>query len=451
MSVLEQISAMFTRSPKTSLQNIPGGAAAMQYTLPAKVGKSSVALFRHWAEHSEWVRSAINIRKSQVSQSEWDIGPYDSDKPYPRRMADHLRELFMSPNPKDGDFRTFIEQIVEDILVLDAGALEKVRSLIDVPVELWPVDGGTIKVSRFWDGEPDEPRYFWYPDHQERASFLNDDFLYLMTNPRTYTPVGLSPLETLKITIDAELSGMNYNKRQVEQAAPDGMLDLGEGVRPEQVDEFKQYWNAEVAGRGAMAFIGGTKGAKFHPFKGSNRDMQFLEWQQYLVRKIAAVFQLTPLDLGFGMDVNRSTAEVNQDQTEDRGLRPLLGLIQSALTREIVWDRRFGGPANNLAFKFTRLNLKETTSRAMINEKALAGLPWKSIDEARREDGREPLGGDYAKLMANTPRGIVILDDIPTAREYIEADKSPGGSDGGSSGKKPAAPKSKLLGSGLEG
>ncbi len=96
---------------------------------------------------------------------------------------------------------------------------------------------------------------------------------------------------------------MRYNKNQVEKAAPDGMMDLGEGVRPEQVDTFKAYWNQEVAGQGAMAFIGGSKNPKFIPFKGSNRDMQFLEWQIYLVRKIAGVFMLTPQDLGVTFDV----------------------------------------------------------------------------------------------------------------------------------------------------
>ena len=439
MSVMESLRTWLTR-PKA----IPTGqaAASMLLTLPPKVGKPSVPLYRHWAEHSEWVRAAINIRKSQVSQSEWDIAPFDPDKKYPVRVANELRELFKRPNPRDGDFRTFVEQVVEDILVLDAGALEKVPSLTGRTVELWPVNGGEIRVSRFWDGDPDEARYFWYPDGQERASWKNDEFVYMMSNPRTYTPVGLSPLETLKVAVDAELSGMNYNRRQVEKAAPDGMLDLGESVRPEQLEQFKQYWNAEIAGQGAMAFVGGSKNAKFVPFRGTNRDMQFLEWQIYLVRKIAAVFSLTPQDLGVTFDVNRSTSETQAEQTEDRGLRPLLGLVQSNLTRDIVWSKEFGGPENNLSFVFTRLNMKESLTRAQINKLALAGMPWKSIDEARREDGREPLGGMYSLLMANTPRGLVTLDDIPNAREVAQQDSGSNVGDGSSSGE-PAAAQSK--------
>ena len=264
-----------------------------------QVGKSHVRIFRNWAEHSEWVRAAINVRKAQVSSAEWDIVPanpdIDADN---KRLAKRIKDLFDTPNGAAMSFRSFIEPVIEDLLVLDAGCIEKVRNLRGETVQLFSVDGGTIRVSVTWDGDPREARYFWYPDHMERARWLNEEFLYMMANPRTYSPVGLSPMETLKSTIDAELGGHEYNRRQVQAAAPDGMLDLGEGVRPEQVEQFKSYWLSEVAGRGAMAFLGGTKNAKFIPFRESNKDMQFLEWQEYLVRKIAAVFGLSPQDLG---------------------------------------------------------------------------------------------------------------------------------------------------------
>jgi HK97 family phage portal protein len=359
------------RAPKTSPQNVPS-SAALAWQEPARVGKSNAMLFRNWSEHS------------------------------------------------------FMEPITEDILVLDAGVIEKVRSLRGQVRQLWGVDGAKIKVNSLWDGDEEEPRYYWYPDGFMRASFRNSEMLYIQAHPATYRVVGLAPLETLKNTIDAELSGHSYNARQVQNAAPDGMLDLGEGARPEQVDRFKSYWQAEVAGKGAMAFIGGSKNPKFIPFRSSNRDMQFLEWQVYLVRKIAAVFGLSPQDLGLTYEINRATAEVQSEQTEDRGLRPLLALIQDYLTREIVWDQSYGGPENNLAFRFTRLNLKESLSRAQMYKLGLAGVSWMTVNEARIADGREPLAGaQYDELMVITPTGAVSLDDVPTAREVLERNNKP--------------------------
>jgi phage portal protein BeeE len=443
------VTEWFDKTFRTSPKNVPsssamsgndGGIGGINSVDRERVGKPRANMYRAWSEHSEWIRAAVNIRKTQVSQSEWEIVKFDPTGPDPSpALQKQVKSLFTQPNPRSDSWRTFIEPIIEDLLVLDAGVIEKERTLRGDLVGLWPVDGAKIKVSAIWDGtDPEEPRYFWYPDNYERDKFADADMLYMMESPATYRVVGLSKLESLKQTIDAELHGHQYNHRQVINAAPDGMLDLGEGARPEQVDAFRSYWQAEVAGRGAMAFIGGSKNAKFIPFRGTNRDMQFLEWQLYLVRKICAVFGLSPQDLGVTADINRATADVQAEQSEDRGLRPLLGLLAEYLTREIVWDPTFGGPDNNLAFKFTRLNLKESMSRASVNAKALAGIPWKSINQARREDGLEPMEGDvYDKILVVTPTGAVSLDKVPSASESMAARKPEPPTPGNGSGKKP--------------
>lgn len=417
-------SAGVVRNARTSPKNLPTSSSVMVTTQDrGRVAKSNVRLFRNWSTSSEWIRGAINIRRSQVSAAEWDIVPFDQRKPYSKRLAKDIKRFLQTPNPHNSSFRSLIEPVVEDLLVLDAGCIEKVRNLKGELVQLWPVDGGTIRVSALWDGSnPDEARYFWYPDMVERARFKDDELIYMMLNPRSFTPIGLSPMETLKLTIEAELFGHEYNRRQVTGAAPDGVMDLGEGVTKDQVREFRQFFESEIAGRGAIGFIGGSKNAKWIPFRQTSRDMQFLEWQIYLVRKIAVVMGLTPQDLGVTFDVNRSTSEIQLQVSEDRGLRPLMSAIQDYFTEEVVWDKSFGGEDNNLAFRFTALNLKETTAKANINKLALAGTPWKTVNEARIEDGREPLKGDqFNSLIMVTPTGAVSLEDLPTAGDVHEA------------------------------
>ncbi len=431
---------------RTSPKNLPKGSTSLVFQERGKVGKSSAALFRNWAEHSEWIRGAIGIRKSQVSSAEWDIVPFDQEKPFNEGLQSQLRDLFERPNLAVESFRSWVEPLLEDILVLDAGVIEKERTLGGGIAALHAVDGGKIKVSAIWDGNPDEPRYWWVPTPEYEVPFRNSDMVYIMANPRTYSVMGLSPLETLKLTIDAELNGSQYNTRQVTNAAPDGLLDLGEGARPEQVEGFKSYWLSEVAGKGAMAFIGGTKGANFVPFRGSNREMQYKEWLEYLVRKICAVYLISPQDLGLTFDINRATSETQMEMTEDQGLRPLLALVQDYFTREIVWDESYGGNKNNLAFRFTRLNIKESMSKANINKLALAGMPWKPVNEARMDEGRPPLGdpndpeNPYNKLMANTPMGVVTIDKVASAQEVAMPPTPPAPAAGQSSPKTPAKP-----------
>jgi phage portal protein BeeE len=406
---------------KAGPTSLDRGTAAATFGWDGKVPIQNARVYRHWAKTSEWVRGAVNIRKTQVSSAEWDIVPFDQRQRYSKRLAADIKSMMTTPNPANDSFRTFIEPVVEDLLTLDAGCVEKERTLGGDLVHLWPVNAEYVRVDAMWEGNPNTARYLWYPNgFKATERWINDDFIYMMANPRTDTPVGLPPLETLRNAVEAELSAHEYNVRQVANAAPDGIINLGEGFSEAQVNRFREFFESEVAGRGPLGFIGGSKDPGFIKFRDSNRDQQFLEWQIYLVRKIAVVFGLTPQDLGVTFDVNRSTSEIQLQVSEDRGLRPLMSLMQEYLTEEVVWDRTFGGPANNLAFRFTALNLKESTAKAAIYEKALAGVPWRFINEARIDEGREPIPDMEGKLIMATPQGAVDISDVPTVRELLE-------------------------------
>lgn len=437
---------------RTRPTGTPEAAAIVMSTDRGKQGKANALLYRNWSQNGEWVRTAINIRRDQLASSEWDIVAYDPAQKIDEGMANEIRELFTQPNPLVQSWRAFIGPIAEDLLVLDAGVVEKERTLGGDLIALYPVDGAKVMVSTIWDGDPDESRYFYRPTPTSEIAFKNEDMIYMIMNPATNRVVGLSPLETLKMSIDAELTGSQFNARTVNNAAPDGIMDLGEGTRGEHVEKFKSYWAAEVAGRGALAFIGGTKGAKFIDFHKSATDMQYMEWLTYLTKKIAAVYGMDPLDFGLGADINKATAQVKDQQTEDRGFRPLLANVQDYNTREVVWDqtwaprRRAGGlsrarATNNLAFRFTRLNLKESLQKAQINQIALGGMPWKTTNEARRDDGRAPMGdpiaeeNPYNQLLANTPRGLVQVKNLPDATEIVTPPSTPDSSGGKPGGK----------------
>ena len=415
---------LFRQSAKTSPARAAAqtGTSSVALAYDGKVAIPDARMLRHWARNSEWIKGAIGIRKTQVSSAEWDIVPLDNTKEYPRRTQQRLRQLLRTPNPANDSWRSFIEPIIEDLIALDAGCIEKERTVMGDLVALWPVDAPKIKVNALWDGsDPQAPRYFWYPDGwKEGARFTSDDFIYMMQNRRTDSPIGYSPLATLQLTIEAEMQAHEYNRRQVAGAAPDGVLNLGEGMTEQQARQFASYFEAEVAGRGAIGFLAGVKNPGWIPFRANNREMQFLEWQIYLVRKICVVLGLTPQDLGVTYEVNKSTSETQIQISEDRGLRPLMTLIQEYITEEVIWDKSFGGPDNNLAFRFTALNLKESTAKAAIYEKALAGVPWRFVNEARIDEGREPIPEMEGKLIMATPQGAVNIMDVPTVREMLD-------------------------------
>lgn len=408
-------------SPKASPAKYPqvmygtGGGMGMVYGNSVLMRPPGLNSYRQYAQ-TPWVFAALNIRKDQVASAEWDIVPFDNTQKVAARQRKRLLELFDQPSPSFDSFQTFAKVVLNELLICDGAPIEKVRTPQGDIGELWPVVSDFIQIDGRWDGDPDKVRYFFVPDGTIRATYKNSDMVYLMANPRAGSPYGISPIGVLATIIESELQGIEYNRRQVMGAAPDGVLNIGESASGDDVQTFESKMRSKVNGQGAMAVIGGFKSPTWMPFRSSNREMQFREWQDYLIRAIATVLGLSPMDLAITFDVNRSTAEAQGTNTADRGLRPLMALFQSFMTREIVWDEAFGGRANNLQFVFKSLNLDETEQKANINKIAMPGIGWKSVNEARQTDGRPPNGDPadeeniFNHILIGTPTGIMDLN-----------------------------------------
>ena len=384
------------------------GAMGMQ-----TITKMSTEHLRRWSRLNPWIRAAINLRRTQISRSKWDIVSVEPGTDPDPRVVDRVKKLLRQPNPKGESWRSFIEPVVEDLLVLDQGAIEVEKtagsrvSAVNPIAYLWNKDAARIAFDKNWDGrDREKPRYYELDGTgKELAAYKNDELIVIIANAVTYSPIGLSPLEVLADTIESDLRAAEYNSKAVSQAAPPGVLHLGEGVRPDQVDAFKAYWEAEVAGRSQIAITGGGKGMQWMPLAASNRDMQFMEWQVYLARKICAVFAVQPQDIGISFDINKSTAETGAAFTYDNGIVPLADLIAEYVTREIV--ARYD---DNLRFVFTEVGRTAQRAIAEYNKMALAGLPWLRINDALRERGQDGIGPIGDQILFQTPKGYVPSD-----------------------------------------
>ena len=377
------------------------------------VQKRSVNMLRKWSRNNPWIRAAINLRRQQISRARWDIVTIDGESQANVEVVHQIKHLLRDPNTRMDSWRSFIEPIVEDILVLDQGCIEKELTVgaragrSTNPIKnLWPKDGSRIAFDPAWDGSNlKKPRYFEYDDTGKVvADYKNEEMVVIVANKVTYSPLGLSPLEVLAETIEADLRAAKYNNNIVEQATPPGIIDLGEGVRPDQVDAFKSYWEGEIAGKSQTAITGGGKGVKWIPMAQSNRDMQFMEWQIYLARKICAVFGVQPQDIGLNFDVNKSTSEYGAAFTADNGIAPLCELIADYITREIVWlyDR-------NLRFVYTDVGRESAAAVADYYKAALAGLPWLRLNDALKERGQDAVGDLGNEIWLPSPLGYMPL------------------------------------------
>jgi hypothetical protein len=122
--------------------------------------KPTAANLRRFAE-TPVVRRAINTIKDRIAELEWKIiakdGSVDSAEDGRIRI---LTANLAEPNAEDS-FRSLCEQVVEDIIVGGFGAIElELTGDAQRPLNLYPVDGATIRMRADWDGKPDSPALY---------------------------------------------------------------------------------------------------------------------------------------------------------------------------------------------------------------------------------------------------------------------------------------------------
>lgn len=368
--------------------------------------KPGVKMLRHFADSCEFVRMAINRRKHQIAQAPWKIVRQDDPKAdADPRVEKQIKDLLRNVNPKHESFRSLLDQVLEDFCIIDAGCIEKEKTLGGDIVALYAVDGGTIRVIPEWQGEdPMAPRYEQWINSRKVASLRNDELIYLMANPRTYSAIGWSPVETLVRTIEAELYGEEYSFEQLKQTAPAGMLYLGPGLTTDQVDAYREYYESEIAGTKSLAIFGGgisadgkaQTGPSFTPFQPNNTESQLMDYKKWLAIKIAGVFEMDLLAFNLTEGVNRSTGKTLQTST-DEGHKSMSKLVAEFLTRELVEeiDERH-------AFEFGDINDRDEVAQAEVDAvRMTSGVTFPN--EIRARDGLDPVPwGDVPYVAGST-------------------------------------------------
>jgi phage portal protein BeeE len=157
--------------------------------------------------------------------------------------------------------RILLDRVLEDLLVLDAGAIEKVWTLDgEKLVALNSVDAATIRPIYNEFGEMGNPAYVQVVEGgQEKVYFERKEMVYMMANPQNDIELfgyGMSPIESIMLQVQAALQADMYNiKNFTKDNIPPGMLDLGD-ISEEEASNFIALWNATVIGNTqAMKFV----------------------------------------------------------------------------------------------------------------------------------------------------------------------------------------------------
>lgn len=252
-------------------------------------------------------------------------------------------------------FRSWIAKFMQDILRYDAGALYIRRNKANEPIALEIISGTTIiplvdffgrtpadevddgviekirELGGTWNGGK-VPAFVQVIKGMPFAWLTVDDLIYTPLNPLPESSYGLAPMEAVLMQANTDIRFQWFFLQHfTEGTVPAGFMEAPPDLsNPTQIQEWQQIWDAVMLGDQAklnqVRWV--PAGANFKETKDHKFDSSF---SLYLMRCTAAAFGVTPNDLGFTEDVNRSTGETQVDVQFRVGTLPLIRHIEDII------------------------------------------------------------------------------------------------------------------------
>lgn len=299
-------------------------------------------------EHSKWMRDRKpDEYKSQKKRIRW------------------LEQFFRKPAPHES-LDSFHRLILRDLLIYDAGAYEIVTAEVKgkrLPLELGALAGDTIEIDCDESGIP--LAYWQSYNVKTNIDFTTEELAYIKLNPVSWSPYGVSPIETAYVSIASDLNANKYNASYFEKnGIPPALLavmGLSSAEFRSLMSQMRQTsqdnpWNIH-AFRAARDAEGKSQQVfDLVPLSTvSNKEMQFTELLTHVVRRITMLYRISPSQIGFTDEITggigSGVAETQVDLMESKGVAPLLRKLAETHTEMVIhgtcgWD--------DLEFAFTQ-------------------------------------------------------------------------------------------------
>jgi HK97 family phage portal protein len=354
---------------------------------------------RALAESHDITRLAIETRKDQIEKLGWTIRSRNETSRLPDALV-RIAQLTKFWRKPDGvqPFASWLRELLEDLLVLDAPCLEVRRNRAAEVTGLDVVDGSTIKILIDDTGrrpQPPAPAYEQIIHGRPWRLLTSDELIYLPRNPRPHKAYGFSPCEQIVMTINIGLRRQLMQLQHfTEGNVPPGLLNAPDGWNAEQIRQFQEWFDAILAGNtgSRTKLIWAPTGAKYQAFKEAPYKDEFDEW---LARIVCYAFSLPPT--AFTPQVNRATAQSAQETALEEGLAPLTGWVKR-LVDSVIQDR-MGHP--DLEFVWSDVRPANAKDLATILDIYVKDGVY-SLNEARAILGLPPVaGGDRPMVEAS--------------------------------------------------
>lgn len=299
----------------------------------------------------------------------------------------------------ESNFESFLRMLVRDSLSYDQACFEVIRNRGGDVAGFINVDSRTIRRSKMSESERDEGRrdpekaqFVQVVSNKAQAQFLGTDLCFGIRRPRSdlrFHGYGFPELEEAISLITNLLNADIYNAANFTNGiSVAGIIAVKSKMQPQLFRQFRREFYQMLSGSANAKKTpllqldpDSNEDLKALNLSASNKDMEFQQWQHYLIKTICSIYQIDPMEIGFKFGNEgqrqslgeRSGAE-NILMSKEKGLRPLLRAIQGWLNKYILnqlddrFELVFVGLDATTASQELKMNIDKVKNFMTVNE-----------------------------------------------------------------------------------
>lgn len=247
-------------------------------------------------------------------------------------------------------------------------------------------------------------------DNRPISHFGDRDMIFKLFNPQNFADSRgycYSPLELAIITVTSHLNVENFNSNFFTHGyASKGVLHLKGTVTPAQLQNFRRSFYNTVSGTQnawRTPIVAGLDEVQWVPISASAREMEYINFNNHLMRILCTQFQIDPLELGLDYLVSangraamqQASSEYKINFSRERGLLPLLTFVEDLVNCDILpaIDKTFAEK-----YQFTFTGYTDETPQTEIAQLQAEISVYKSMNDVLRQAQKDVIKEKIADL-----------------------------------------------------
>lgn len=339
-------------------------------------------------------------------------------------------------------------KFVRDALEIDQVATEILRTVAGKPYAFCAVDGATIEKVLPNQENPYKIRHVQIINAIPTAYYPEGTLIFDYQNPRTdvnFSFYGYSVVEQAIDLITSTINAFTYNAGFfTENKLPRGMLLLDGNASQETVEQMEDYiadiMSGTVANQWRVPIIPAGKGdggdansVKWVSLTGTNKEMEFQGWLDFLTSAIVSLFGCSMEELGLHSSKSQPVFERNTapeiEASKSLVLGDMLSFLQQYLNQII--EKVFPG------YEIEFVGYERDDPKQIIDLAKGELESYKTLNEVRKEKGLKPIEADWADKCPANPQLVQMyqsaqmdaggMEDIEGDAEGNELSENDGG------------------------